>query len=366
MKSHSLWLMLVFILSLLTTACAATTSADEAPAGVGPAKRIVFYNWADYVNPEFLAEFEAETGIEVVEDNFASYEELLAKFQGGAAGYSLIVADSRTINILNAENRLAKLDHDNIPNLSNLYERFQTLSYDEGNTYCAAYQWGVTGLGYNAELMEAPTSWAALFEPDPNAPYYGRMTMLDDVREAFGAALIYLGYDANTTDEAQLREAQQVLIKAKAGLAGYDSSTFHTLLGSGENLMVHGWNGGILRAINESQGGKLNFVTPQEGSITWIDHLCIPATATADEKLVAEMFINFLLRPEIGARLSERNYYASPNEAAEAYLESEFLNNPIIYPPAEVTGKLQYLLALGEAEATYLRLWNEIKAAPVE
>jgi spermidine/putrescine transport system substrate-binding protein len=364
MKSQNLWLMLVFILGLLTTACAATTSADEAAAG--PAKRIVFYNWPDYVNPEFLDEFKAETGVEVVHDSFASYEELLAKFQGGASGYSLIVADSRTINILKAENRLAKLDHDNIPNLANLYERFQTLAYDEGNTYCAAYQWGMTGLGYNAEMMAAPTSWAALFEPDPNAPYYGRVTMLDDVREAFGAALIYLGYDANTTDEAQLREAQQLLIKAKAGLAGYDSTTYSPLLRSGENLLAHGWNGDILRAIEEPQGTQINFVVPQEGGITWIDHLCIPATASASEKLAAEMFINFLLRPEIGARLSERNYFASPNEAAEAYLEPEFLNNPIIYPPAEVTDKLQYLLALGETEAIYLRLWNEIKAAPVE
>jgi spermidine/putrescine-binding protein len=269
------------------------------------------------------------------------------------------------INILNAEDRLAKLDHANIPNLSNLYERFRTLSYDDGNAHCVAYQWGVTGLGYNVEAMEAPTSWAALFEPDPAAPYYGRVTMLDDVREAFGAALIYLGYDINTTDEAQLREAQQLLIKAKAGLAGYDSTTFHTLLGSGENLLAHGWNGSILRAMNQPDGAKVAFVVPQEGSLTWIDHLCIPANIPADQKLAAEIFINFLLRPEIGARLSERNFYASPNEAAEAHLDQEFLTNPIIYPPDEVTDKLQYLLALGEVEATYLRLWNEIKAAPV-
>lgn len=368
MKAQKITLLILLIFALLTTACAAATSANEAPeAAGGPAKKIIFYNWADYIDPEFYEIFKAETGIEIVEDNFASYEELLAKFQGGgAAGYALIVADTRTIDILNAESRLAKLDHANIPNLSNLYERFRTLSYDPGNTYCAAYQWGVTGLGYNAEVMEAPTSWAALFEPDPTAPHYGRTTMLDDVREAFGAALIYLGYDVNTTDEAQLREAQQLLIKAKAGLAGYDSTTFHTLLGSQENLLAHGWNGSILRVVDQPDVAKLGFAVPQEGSITWIDHLCIPVTASADQKLAAEMFINFLLRPDIGAKLSQRNFYASPNQAAEAHLPEEFLNNPIIYPPAEVTDKLQYMLALGEAEATYLRLWNEIKAAPVE
>jgi spermidine/putrescine transport system substrate-binding protein len=193
------------------------------------------------------------------------------------------------------------------------------------------------------------------------------MTMLDDVREAFAAALIYLGYDANTTDEAQLKEAQQLLIEAKAGLAGYDSTTFHSLLASGENVLAHSWSGDIFRAMDES-GGEVNldFVVPQEGGITWIDNLCIPANAPAGQKLAAELFIDFLLRPDIGARLSERNFFASPNEAAEAYLEPEFLNNPITYPPTEVTDKLQYLLALGETEASYLRLWNEIKAAPVD
>jgi spermidine/putrescine transport system substrate-binding protein len=367
MKLHNLFLILSLVLTLLVTACAATTSANDAadPGASGPAKRIVFYNWADYIDPAFYDEFEAETGIEVVEDNFASYEELLAKFQGGATGYALIVADSRTINILNAESRLAELDHANIPNLSNLYERFRTLSYDEGNTYCAAYQWGVTGLGYNKDEMEAPNSWAALFEPNSNAPAYGRTTMLDDVREVFGAALIYLGYDVNTTDEAQLKEAQQLLIKAKAGLTGYDSTTFHTLLGSGENLLAHGWNGSFMRVMDQPDGANVGFVVPKEGSLTWIDHLCIPANTPADQKLAAEMFINFLLRPEIGARLSARNFYASPNQAAEAHLDKEFLNSPIIYPPAEVTDKLHYLLALGEFEGTYLRLWNEVKAASV-
>jgi spermidine/putrescine transport system substrate-binding protein len=356
--------------SLLLQACADTTSANEGPATAdtnGAAKQIVMYNWADYIEPEFYPMFKAETGIEVVEDNFGSFEELLAKLQGGATGYALIVADSRTVSILKEQGMLAKLDHHNIPNLKNLYERFQTLPFDPGNEYCASYQWGMTGIGYNADQVEAPTSWAALFEPAPDAPYYGRITALDDVREAFAAALIYLGYDVNTTDEAQLREAQQLLIKAKAGLAGYDSVTYYSLLSSGENLMAHSWNGDMLRAMDQNpDGATLGFVVPQEGGVTWVDSLCIPSTATPEQKLAAEMFINFLLRPEIGAKLSERNFFASPNQAAEPYLGEEFLNDPIIYPPAEIAGKLQYLLPLGQHEATYLRLWDEVKAAPVD
>ncbi len=368
MKSYSFYLMVVLVLCILVTGCAATTSASQpqAAGAVEPARRIVFYNWADYIDPEFYKEFEAETGIEVVEDNFASYEELLAKFQGGAAGYALIVLDTRAGAIMKEEGRLARLDHGNIPNLANLHDRFRTLSFDQGNESCVAYQWGTTGLGYNADEVPAPASWAALFEADPGAPYYGRMTMLDDVREAFAAALIYRGYDINTTDEAQLKEAQALLIKAKAGLAGYDSLTFNTLLGSGENLLAQGWNGQFLRTILANpEGSNINFVIPREGGVTWIDNMCIPSTASPEQKLAAEMFINFILRPDIGARLTERNLYASPNQAAEAHLDQAILTNPAIYPPAEVVDKLNYLLPLGETEATYLRLWDEVKAAPV-
>jgi spermidine/putrescine transport system substrate-binding protein len=338
---------------------------NEIPTANGAAERIVFYNWTDYIDPEFYEMFEAETGIEVVEDNFTGYEELLAKLQGGATGYSLIVADTRTMSALRDQGMLAKLDHANIPNLDNLAERFRTLSFDPGNEYCAGYQWGMTGLGYNTEAMAAPTSWAAIFEPDPNTPYYGRATMLDDVRDGLAAALIYLGYDVNTTDEAQLEEAKALLIKAKSGLASFDTATYYSLLGSGENLLAHGWNGDVLRAMDQNpDGANLGFVIPQEGGVIWIDSLCILSSATPEQKLAAEMFINFLLRPEIGARLSQRNFYASPNQAAEAHLDQEFLNDPTIYPPAEVADKLQYLLPLGEYEAVYVRLWNEVKAAP--
>jgi spermidine/putrescine transport system substrate-binding protein len=364
---NSILLLVALICSLFLEACAATTSAEEMPNKNGAAERFVFYNWPDYIDREFYPMFKAETGIEIVEDNFVGYEELLAKLQGGATGYSLIIADTRTMKTLQAQGMLAKLDHANIPNLKNLDERFRTLPFDPGNEYCAAYQWGMSGLGYNVEELEAPTSWAAIFEPDPSAPYYGRMTMLDDVRDGFAAALIYLGYDINTTDEAQLKEAQQLLIKAKAGLAGFDTATYYTLLAAGENLLAHSWNGDVLRAMDQNpDGAKLSFVIPDEGGVGWIDSMCILSSATPEEKLAAEMFINFILRPEIGARLSQRNFYASPNKAAEAYMDPEFLNNPVIYPPAGVTDRLQYLLPLGEYEAVYVRMWNEVKAAAVD
>jgi len=388
MKKKNLFLIigLLVIVSLVLGACSSSTApteeavateapaeevateapaeevATEAPAAeVEPAKEIVFYNWSDYIAPEIYGLFEEETGITVVEDNFSSNEELLAKLQGGAAGYAVIVPSDYTVSIMAEEGMLAELDHDKIPNLKNLSEKFQNVPFDPGNKYCVPYQWGTTGIGYLDGEVEEPTSWSIIFEPVEGSPTYGRTTMLDDVREAFAAALVYLGYDINTTDEAKMEEAKKLLIQAKPGLSGFDSDTFEDLLASGENLIAHGWSGDFLMAQEDNE--NVAYTIPKEGGVVWVDNMCIPASATPEEKLAAEMFIDFILRPDIGAMVSEYNWYASPNAAAEENLDEEFLTDPTVYPPEEVLEKLQYIKPLGEAESIYQRMWDVVKSA---
>lgn len=340
------------------------TDQPDQPAGdadVALPDEIVMYNWSEYIDPDLFGEFEEATGIRVVEDNYSSNEEMMAKLQGGATGYAVTVPSDYTAGIMIQEGLLAKLDHANLPNLANLAERFRQVPYDPGNVYCAPYMWGTTGLGYDSSLIELPDSWSVFFEPDPASEQYGRMTMLDDPRESFAAALAYLGYDINTTDEAQLLEARDALIRAKAGLSGYDSDTYEDLVASGENLAAHGWNGDFLLAMEDNE--NLVYVTPREGGVIFVDNLCIPASATPEQKRAGEMLINFLLEPEVAARNSQFIYYASPNQAAEAFLPADFLGDPSIYPPAEVLDKLQYLTPVGESEAVYQRLWDEVKSA---
>lgn len=390
MRMRLAWTMLtILLLSLFAAACGGGAAPTEAPPqpevietqapaepevseaqeaeqpevseAIEPVTEIVIFNWTEYIDPEIYTLFEEEFGIKVIEDNFSNNEELLAKLQGGATGYSLIVPSDYTVGIMIEEGMLAELDHANIPNLANLAPRFQELPYDPGNKYCAGYQWGTTGIGYLASQVEEPTSWAVIFNPDPESPTYGRTTMLDDVREGFAAALAYLGYDINTTDEAQLEEAKNLLIQAKAGLSGYDSDTFEDSLVVEENLMAHGWNGDFLVAWEENE--DIAYSVPQEGGVIWVDNICIPVSVTPEEKLAGEMFIDFLLRPDIGAMLSNYNYYASPNAAAEAELDEEFLTDPAVYPPAEVTERLQFLTPVGEMESLYQRLWDEVKSA---
>ncbi len=383
-RQMTIWLSMFVMLGLLLSACGgrqatqapAETAAPAAPAAteavaaateapsaamVEPASQIVVYNWSEYIDPEIYTQFEQETGIKVVEDNFSSNEELYAKLKGGATGYAMIVPSDYYVAIMKQEGMLAELDHSKIPNISNLTTRFTEVPYDTGNQYCIPYQWGTTGIGYLDGQVDKPTSWSVFFDPDPNSPAYGRTTMLDDPREAFAAALIYLGYDINTTDEAQLQEAKDLLIKAKPALSGYDSDTYEDLVASEENLMAHGWNGDFLVAQEDNE--NVAYTIPQEGGVVWVDNMCIPATATPEERLAAEMLMDFILRPDMGAMLSNFTYYASPNKAAEDLLDADFLNDPAVYPPPEVLDKLQYITEVGDAQSLYERLWDEVKSA---
>jgi spermidine/putrescine transport system substrate-binding protein len=346
--------------ALLLVACGGGAAGGGA-APEGGVTELQFFNWSEYIDPAIYDLFEQETGIKVVESNFASNEEMLAKVQGGGGDYDVVVPSDYTVAIMIEEGLLAELDHANIPNIANLSEDMQNVPYDPGNKYCVPYQWGTTGLGYNSAEMDEPTSWAVLFEPDPNGPAFGRTTMLDDPREAMAAALVYLGYDINTSDEAQLEEAKGLLIAAKAGVYAYDSDTFDDLLASGESVMAHGWNGDILVAQGENE--DVAYTVPQEGGVIWIDNMCILASVSPERKAVAEQFIDFILRPDIGAMLSEFNWYASPNAAAEDQLDAEFLEDPAVYPPASVRDKLQYIRPVGELESMYQRIWDEVKAS---
>jgi spermidine/putrescine-binding protein len=352
---RSIALLLVAAMALTLAAC-----GPARPGGEGElAKELHIYNWSEYIDPEIYADFEAEFGVKVIEDTFASNEDLLAKFQAGARGYDLIVPSDYMVNIMNELGLLAELNYDNIPNFSNIDERFQDPPYDPGNKFSVPYQWGTTGIGYNADLFEEPPgSWAYLFDPELAAPYAGKMSMLNDPREALGAALKYLGYSLNTVDAAQLEEAKQLLLRQKAWVSTYDSEGFEDLLAAGETQLAHGWSGDFFMAAVEAP--QIWYTIPDEGAVIWTDNLAIPKTANS--QYTAEVFINYLLRPEVAAKVSNYTWYASPNAAATEFIDEEITGEPAIYPPPEVMERLEFIRDVGEATAVYDRIWTEIKS----
>jgi spermidine/putrescine transport system substrate-binding protein len=332
------------------------------PAGGGGeqelAEELHVYNWSEYIDPQIYADFEEEFGVRVIEDTFSSNEDLLAKLQAGATGYDVIVPSDYMVTIMAELELLSELNYDNIPNASNIADIFEDPPYDPGSKYCVPYQWGTTGIGYDVDLFEEPPdSWAYLFDPELASEYAGRLSMLNDSREAMGAALRYLGYPLNSTDEQELEEAKQLLIQQKEMVSAYDSDGFEDLLASGEVVIGQGWSGDYFAAAEDAE--NVWYIIPQEGGVIWTDNLCIPKTAPS--QYTAEVFIDYLLRPEVGAAITNYTWFGSPNEAAEEFIDPEILDEPAIYPPPEVMDKLEFLRDVGEATAIYDRMWTEIK-----
>ena len=233
-------------------------------------------------------------------------------------------------------------------------EQFLDLPFDPGNQYTVPYLWGTTGIGVNTRFVKEPVdSWDMLWDPK----YRGRIAMLNDPREVFGVALKRLGYSANTRDLDALQEARDLLIDQKPLVLTYDSDNTENLLVSGEVWLAHGYSGDVLMAADENP--DITYVVPKEGGLMWMDNMAIPKTARNVD--AALKFINFILRPEISARLTEAIQYPTPNRGANEYLDEEVLQNPAIYPPQDVMERMEWIEDLGEMAPVVDRLWTEVK-----
>jgi len=323
------------------------------------ADTLYLYNWSEYMDPEVLEPFEEATGVKVTEDTFGSNEEMLAKLQAGAGGYDIIFPSDYMVDIMIGEGLLAEIDHENVPNIKHIDALFADPPYDPGMVHCIPYMWGTTGLGYNQDVFEEPPdSWAYVFDPDLVSQYEGQITMLNDVRETVGAALKYLGYSLNTTDEGALMEARDLLMEQKEWLYGYEAEQYAPLISADETVIAHGYNGYFLMTALEDE--RIWYVVPKEGATIWADNMCIPDSAP--NKYTAEVFIDFLLRPEINAQLVNYLWYPSPNKAAEEFIDPEILEDPAIYPPDDVMKVLEWIEDVGDATPLYERIWTEVKA----
>jgi spermidine/putrescine transport system substrate-binding protein len=339
-------------------ACGDDTTTGTTGAGGTQelASEIYFYNWSDYIAEDTLPNFEAEYGVKVVYDNYSSNDDLLAKIQSGATGYDIIVPTDYMITTMLGLNLLQEIDLDNIPNVANLYPRFREAPFDPGNKYSIPWQWGTTGIGYNTvEVPDFRPSWDMLWDEN----YKGKITMMREIRDVFAVALFRLGYDPNTRDAAQIEEAKQMLIEQKPLLKKYTSDTYIDELASADTWLSHGWSGDVFQAQLENE--DVLYSVPEEGSITWVDSMCIPVGAP--NKYTAEVFMNYICEPEVSAGISNYVYYASPNEKAEEFIDPEILADPQIYPPPEVMEKLTFFEELGQDTELYNQAYQELMAS---
>ena len=195
------------------------------------------------------------------------------------------------------------------------------------------------------------SSWALIFDPEVSAQFNGRISMLDDAPEVISAALKYLGYSIVDVIEAQnedaVREAGALIAATRDRLTKFDSVTYGDDLVNGEVDVAHGWSGGFAFAFDSADAWEdYVYVIPKEGGVRWVDTMGVPVTA--EHPCSAQTMINFLLDAENGAQLTNWNFYASPNAAAAAYIEAEILEDPGIYPTADIMPKLELIPNQGE------------------
>lgn len=318
-------------------------------------KLLNLYIWSAYISDDTLKKFEEEAGIRVHYDLYDSNEAMLEKLQSGVADYDVVVPSDYAARILIRQGLLEKLDRSRLTGMENMHPRFQNMDFDPGSEHTVPFLWGTSGIGYNKTKVTDPVdSWAILW----NEEYKDRILMLDDPRETFGVALKWKGHSINTTDPKQLEEAKNLLAAQKRLVKTYNSSSFDEILLSGDVWLAHGWSGQLAKA--KDQNSDLAYVIPKEGATIWVDNLAIPSAAPHKDSAYA--FLNFCLRPEMAAEITNFSGYANPNEAAKPHIRPEIVNDPARYPDEETLARCESLADLGETTTLLDRYWTEVKS----
>jgi spermidine/putrescine transport system substrate-binding protein len=331
--------------------------------------RLHLYNWNNYIAPETVKRFEEFCKCKVVQTYYSDNEELLAKLAAGAKGYDILVPTGNAVQALINGNQLKPIDHAQLPNLKNVDRVFLNTKFDPGNKFSAPYAMSTTILGYNDEKMKEhgiPTdTWAAIFDPKHLAKIKGRVTVLDSPNELFAAALIYLGYSANDTDEKHWKEAADLIKKAKPYWAAFNASSYIKELTVGNIWLVHGYSNDIFQANLDAQKAKRKFKivqgVPKEGAVLALDSMVIHKNAPRPD--LALKFMDFMMDGKNSADLTNLIGSGNPNAAAAQYIKPELKALPAVFPPKELQAKLEQLTDLTSAQRRLRsKMWTEIKA----
>ena len=338
-------------------------------------KVLNIYNWSDYIAEDTVANFEKETGIKVTYDVFDSNEVLEAKLLAGNTGFDLVVPSLSFLSRQIQAGVFMPLDKSKLSNYKNLNKDLmkRVAALDKDNAHAVPYLWGTTGIGYNVNKVkevlgdDAPVdSWALIFDPENLKKLKScGVAFLDAPVEVIPAVLNYLGEDPNTFDTKLIQgKAQDLLMKLRPYITYFHSSQYINDLANGDICVALGWSGDILqaadRAAEAKNGVEIAYVIPKEGAAMWFDMMAIPKDAKHPDN--ALKFINYILRPDVIAAISNYVWYANPNSASRPLVDKEILDDPGIYPTPEAEKKLYTFAVLPPSvDRVYTRTWTRVK-----
>lgn len=344
---------------LLALAVLTGCQSDDGPV-------VNVYNWGEYIDPEVIDMFEEETGIKVVYNDFVTNEDMFPVIQTGSVEYDVVAPSDYMIQKMIESDLLQEINFDNIPNSKNIdpVHWESSKEFDPENKYSVPYTWGTLGLLYNKSMINTEIdSWAAIFDKDfmQQHGYDGKVLMIDSVRDAFAIALSYLGYSINSTSEAEIEEAKQLLQEQYSSVDAYVVDQVRDKMIGGENPIGVIYSGEAIYTQRENP--DLVYVVPNEGSNVWIDSWVIPKNAPNKEN--AEKWIDFMCRPDIALKNFEFITYSTPNAAARELIEDEAIkNSEIAFPDESILERTTAFQYLGsEMDEIYLQKWNEVKSS---
>lgn len=344
------------VILILLPACGGPV---QAPTPIPPplAKELTLYDWAGDLIESVFEDFTQEYGIEVKYVVYDTPEQAVENIRAGQE-YDVVILENEYIPSLVNEGFLARIDYRNVPNFDHISANFRDLVYDPGNKHSIPYSWGTTGLVVRTDLVEEPvTSWLDMWD----RRYAGKIVGWLIPRYTLGAALKSLGYSINSEDTGELEAALERLIELKPNaiwLTTEETSAYH--LASDEAIMALGW--AYDAQVGQQEHTAIDYILPKDGTILWGDNFAIPANSP--HKYEAELFLNFILRPEITGRIVNMNYYPMASEAAVPFIDPEILNDPVIFPRNEDLRNAEILLSLSpEGEQLYAQIWERFMAA---
>ena len=372
-------LLAIAVAGLLLSACNKEPAAPAEGAAAAPAaeeKVLNIYNWSDYIAPDTIAKFEAETGIKVTYDEMDSNDTLESKILAGDTGYDIVVPSSSFLGRQIKAGAYQPLDRAQLSNYGNLDAGLMAklVDVDPGNAHSFPYLWGTTGIGYNIDKIkeifgttDVVNSWELVFKPENLAKLKKcGVTFLDAPSEIIPVTLKAMGEDPNSFDPAVIDKAAAKLESLRSSISNFHSSEYIDALASGNICLVVGWSGDIIqakaRAAEANAGVHIGYSIPGEGTAMWFDMLAIPKTAKHPGN--AHKFLNFLLRPEVIAEISNYVSYPNANAASYASLDKGITDDPMISPTKETIDTKLFGLAVLPPEVTkkYNQVWTDLKS----
>lgn len=319
---------------------------------------LTVFNYGEYMDPDVLDQFTEETGIEVKYEEALTPEEMYTKYKSGAIEYDLLCSTDYMLQKLISEGELQEINMDALENKDNIGEKYWDFSkaFDPDNNYTVPYFWGTLGILYDTTKVKEPVdSWNVLFDGE----YSGEIVMQNSMRDMFMLALKALGYSLNSSDEKELKEAQELLLKQKPDVQAYlvDEARDEVVAGNATMAVVYSGEAYLGHQYNEN----LAYVIPKEGSNVWLDSWCV--TKYCDNMDAAQKFLDFLCREDIAQKNFEYIYYSTPNEAVIESLSEEDREDEALVPSDDATKNCEVSLMTDEKTTDFMNeLWKELKA----